>query len=178
METQKTNAGGTKRRAPRARRDWLLPASVVVAVLLAVVMMFPVIRSMHTVTQYRGFVRDLAESVAYGADNGTLTLAVNGAERSVTNIQAEDLLIVLSRTGPGIPRREPPEDEGLLLTFGDGSTLQLCPTTIRESGRPNDVFVHVRYTGQDGKVCAYDTDQILFQTVRRVLGLIRYGAGT
>ena len=174
MEQLEPKTLAPKRKRRLLRRDWVLPASVAVAVLLAAVMMYPVIRSMRTITQYRAFVRDLAESVAYGADNGTLTLLADGAERSVTNIQAEDLLIVLSRTGAGIPRRRPPEDEGVLLTFGDGSTLQLCPTTIRESGRLNDVFVHVRYTGRDGKVCAYDTDQILFQTIQRVLGLIRY----
>ncbi len=174
METQNTNAEGAKKRTPRARRDWLLPASLIAALLLIAAVIMPVIQSTRLIIDFRNFVGDLAESVAYGGDNGTMVLTVDGKEREMTNIRAEDLLIVLARSGEGVPNRRLPNEEGILLTFGDGSSIRLCPTTIRNSDRPNEQFTHVHYTDQNGKVYAYDTEQILFRTIQRIFGLIKY----
>lgn len=171
MEQLETKTEEQRRRRPKPRRDWLLPASLVAAVLLIAAVIVPVIQSTREITRYRNFIGDLAESIAYGADSGALVLDTGEEERAVTNIQAEDLLIVIARSGQGKPNKTLPKDEGLLLTFGDGSTLRLCP--IRQSGteRPEDAPTHVHYTGRDGKVYAYDTDQIVFRTVLRTLGL-------
>lgn len=171
MEQLEQKTAEKKRRRPRARRDWLLPASAVAAIALIVIFIAPVIRSAYGITRYRTFIGDLANSIAYGADGGTLEMTVDGEEQTVANIRAEDLLIVISRAGQGRLNKKLPEDAGVLLTFGDGSTLQLCPTTMSGTGRSNDVFTHVHYTGKNGKVYAYDTEQLLFRTVLRTLGL-------
>lgn len=154
----------------RSRRDWLLPAVIALVVIASVVALTPVVLSMHLTRRYETFSRQLAESIAYGQDSDSMYVIGRGLGRPVNQSQAGMLLIYMMKAGVGHPRREMPDEECVRLTFGDGSELWMCPTELHERNRLSDFGTYFRYVGNDGRVYAYDTDNLWFRTVLFALG--------
>jgi hypothetical protein len=151
-------------------RDWLLGAAILLVAVAFAAALTPIVLSVHLNRRYEVFARDLAESVAYGQDNGTTYMQGRGLDRPVTDAQSGMMLFYIMRAGLGRPTPPPPHQEGVLVTFGDGSSLWMCPTAITRHNRLSDVGTYFRYTGSDGRVYAYETDQLWLRTVLWGLG--------
>ena len=151
-------------------RDWLLRGAIALVVVAFILALTPIVLSVHLNRRFEVFGRDLAESVAYGQDNGTTYMQGRGLDRPVTDAQSGMMLFYIMRAGLGRPTRHAPDEEGVLVTFGDGSSLWLCPTAITRHHRLSDVGTYFRYTGSDGRVDAYETDQLWLRTVLWGLG--------
>ena len=122
----------------------------------------PIVLSVHLNRRYEVFARDLAESVAYGQDHQSTFALGRGLDRPVTTEQSGVMLFYVLRAGVGQPKRHAPDEEGVLVTFGDGSSLWMCPTAITRHNRLSDVGTYFRYTGSDGRVYAYVEPVLVF----------------
>lgn len=167
---EKITGKSPRRRKKGAKRDWRLWASIGGVVLLALLLALPLWYSMRILYQFHVFAQDLAGSFVYGEERGTLTLCVDGAERAVDREQAGKLYGLIVDTGMGHPRDRIPAEDGIALSFGEGCTLQIWPTEIRERGRQNDTGVLIRYTRADGSVFAYDTDRLQYKSIVQIFG--------
>lgn len=151
-------------------RDWLLGAAILLVAVAFAAALTPIVLSVHLNRRYEVFARDLAESVAYGQDHQSTFALGRGLDRPVTTEQSGVMLFYVLRAGVGQPKRHAPDEEGVLVTFGDGSSLWMCPAEITRSNRLSDVGTYFRYTGADGRVYAYETDQLWLRTVLWGLG--------
>ncbi len=160
---------GYVRRQGRLKRDWALGACIIGAVTLLMILLLPLIGSLKTVHSYHGFIQDLADSSVYGKQHGTITATVDGVERSVPGKRADRLFTTVVDTGMGHPRKTVPETEGILIEYGDESSLRILPVDIRENGRISDTGVLFSYTRRDGNVFSYDTDKLEYEKVTEIL---------
>lgn len=156
-------------RPARSRRDYLFWGLVVGVVALSVALVVPLGWSGHLLYSHHGFVRDLSASAAYGRQHRSTTVEVDGETRDANYDQVSRLVETIVALGMGKPSDAAPDEPGVTVSFGDGSSLSLWRVEITDAGRVSDEGVLVRYVRADGNVYAYDTDLLTYDDVRRIL---------
>lgn len=152
----------------RRRLDGLLAIAVTGAISLLIAVAIPLGCALSLSASHHRFIQDLSDSLLYAREHGTLELVVDGEMRPGQLDQAEWLYKLISDTGMGSPLSEVPDgepDESLTLSFGDGSTLSILPTTVRESDGTQAEGTIVSYVRADGHTFAYDTDQLAYRDI-------------
>ena len=152
-------------RKPTSRRDGMLLVWICLAVILLIALAAPVAWGVHLQLQYKNFVNDLTDSVLYGKQHGSITVSQSGERSTVTSERASRLYEITLTIGAGKPQKSAPEADGLLLEFGDGSSLFFCPAFIPESGAEDTDGVYFRYTGSNGVEYAYDTPRLSYDVL-------------
>jgi hypothetical protein len=155
----------------RSKRDGLLAVAITGAISLLIAIAVPVGCGMSLMGNYHRFIQDLGNSLMYAREHGTLEMSVGGEMRAGDLDQAEKLYRLISETGMGSPLSELPGGEPLSLTFGDGSALQVFPTTINETDGTTAEGAIISYTRLDGHVFSYDTDKIAYQDILSRIGV-------
>ena len=152
--------------APQPRRDYLLVIAVVGAVALLIAAAIPAECAVSLMGRYHSFVQDLGESLMYAREHGTLEASVDGQAHKATLQQVEHIYGRISDAGMGKPLDNPPKgNESLAFAFGDGSTLQLFPAKIEQSGKSAVEGLAVCFQRSDGRTFAYDTDRLSYQAL-------------
>lgn len=157
-------------RPTHSRRDFLFWGLIVGVAALAVVLAVPLVQSGRLLHAHHDFVQDLSASAAYGRQHGTTTVEVDGEARDASYDQVSRLIQAIVDLGMGKPSDAMPDDPGIVVSFGDGSTLALWPAAITEASRESDEGVLVRYVRPDGSVFSYDTDRITYEDARGMFG--------
>jgi len=156
-------------RRPRSRRDGMLLVWILIAVFLLIALAAPVAWGAHLQLKYKAFVNDLTGSVLYGKEHGSVFAVDGDARRSIAPDRASRLYEIILTIGAGKPQKTAPEAEGLLLEFGDGSSLFFCEAFIPESGAEAGEGVYFRYTGAEGDVYAYDTPRLTYDVLHAAI---------
>jgi hypothetical protein len=155
----------------RSKRDGLLAVAVTGAISLLIAVAVPAGCALSLMGNYHRFIKDLGNSLMYAREHGTLEMTIDGETRAGDMDQVEKLYQLISKTGMGSPLSELPDGEPLSFTFGDGSALQVFPTTINETDGTTVDGTIVSYTRLDGHVFSYDTDKIAYQDILSRIGV-------
>ena len=155
----------------RSKRDGLLAVAVTGAVSLLIAIAVPAGCALSLMGNYHRFIQDLGNSLLYAREHGTLETSVDGEMRAGDMDQVEKLYQLISETGMGSPLSELPDGEPLSFAFGDGSAMQVFPTTINETDGTTADGAIISYTRLDGHVFSYDTDKIAYQDILSRIGV-------
>lgn len=145
--------------ARRPKRDWKLFAAIALAAIMLVAIATSVGRAVQYSHQYHVFVQDVSNSLVYARQHHSLDVTRDGEPLDVEAKQVSVAIRALTQVGMGRPNAQEP-DGGILITFGDGSSLQLTGVALEDDAAQSDVGLLVRYAYPDGHVYAYDTDQL------------------
>jgi hypothetical protein len=131
-------------------RDHSLVPYIVGALALSVVLLVPLINMVRATYRFQQFKQDLAESMTFAEEHGTLTPS-----------DGDRFYKLIVNAGMGKPQHEVPNGGSISYQFGDGSTIELWKVNI--DGKPENPGTLIRFTRADGSVFCYDTDQIEFR---------------
>ena len=149
---------------PVRRRDMLIFIVATGAISLLIAAGIPIGCAANLMAKYHTFVQDLGESLQYAREHETLELTIDGQKQEATLEQADRIYERLADAGMGSPLSEAPDsDQSIVLAFGDENYLQLFPTTIEEPDGSKVEGLVVCFQRRDGRVFAYDTDQLSYQ---------------
>lgn len=149
----------------------LFGACVVGAVALIVALAVPLVLSCGLIFRFQNYKQDLATSFSYGEEHDSMFVTLGDERTLVSDDRAKRLFSVIVDTGMGKPADVLPDEGGLLIEFGDGSTLEIWSVEITEGGRVSDTGVLISYRRSDGQTFSYDTDYLQYEDVLRILGL-------
>ena len=154
------NVHGTAEKAKR--RDRSLVPYIVGAVALSVVLLVPLINMVRATYRFQQFKQDLAESMTFAEEHGTLTPS-----------DGDRFYKLVVNAGMGKPQNEVPNGGGISYAFGDGSTIELWKVNI--DGKSESPGTLIRFTRADGSVFCYDTDKIEFRLAADALSDAKVG---
>ena len=144
--------------------DWQLGAIILAVVALFLALLIPLISTLRLMGGYHDFIRDLSASAAYGREHSTTTVTLDGELQKPNFDGIGEAIGCISDAGMGRTSDAEPEG-GVLISFGDGTTLSLSPVAITTDERQNDTGVLVRYTREDGSAFAYDSDRLGYEAL-------------
>lgn len=150
--------------------DWQLWAIIAATVVLVLALLIPLVGTLRFMNGYHDFMRELNESALYGREHGSTTITLDGTKQKPNFDGVSDAIGNISDASVGRPNDAEPNG-GILIAFGDGTTLSLSPVAITTENRLSDMGVLVRYTRADGSVYAYDTDRMSYEALCDVLHL-------
>ena len=150
--------------------DWQLWAIIAATGALFLILLVPLIGTLHFMNSYHDFVHDLSESAMYGREHGSTTITLDGEKQKISFDGVSDVIGNISDAGMGRPTKTEP-DGGVIISFGDGTSLTLSEVAIETESRLSDTGVLVRYTRADGSVYAYDSDRLGYEALCDLLHL-------
>ena len=161
------------RSAGMRKRDYKLFIAIAVCVLILAVTTAPIIFSANYQHRYRLFQNSLAESTVYARENNSLAMELDGVSTPL-DIDGgyHKLFLKLVEAGAGRTGEPPEGSADVIITFGNDASLELWGVKlIGYVDTDAEYGLFLRYTYPDGKIYAYDTDEI---TIERAIELLRY----
>ena len=119
--------------------------------------------------RYRSFVSDRTDSTLHARHFSTLRVTVNGEETNAAIDDLSDLLALITDAGAGRTADAPEETPYAVIDYGDGTTLEIWKVELVNPSNDWTEGPFFRYTSASGKVYGYDTDQIRWSSVTRLL---------
>lgn len=144
--------------------DWQLGLIIAATATLFLVLLVPLIGTLSFMNSYHEFIQDVSESARYGREHGTTTITLDGEPQKVSFDGVSEVIGNLTDAGMGRPTKAQ-ADGGILIGFGDGTSLSLSRISIDTTSRLSDTGVLVRYTRADGSVYAYDSDRLGYEAL-------------
>ena len=160
----------TKARSRIASFDWQMCVIVVGVVALFLALLIPFAKTVTLMLDYNSFLMDVTQSATYARDHDACTITFDGASEDVLYDGISRALDHIADVGMGSPNDTEPEG-GVVIDFGDGSTLSLSEVPIDSATRENDTGVLVRYVRADGSAFAYDSDRLSYDALLTYLHL-------
>lgn len=152
----------------RARGGTLWVPIVIAAVLLAVAA-YPIVTTVRAEHRYQYYTGSFTESVLYAGEHDSMTVTLDGESDLGDEGELQQLYSLLIAAGKGTERKTVPEDGGLLVTFGDGSTLEAWYTDVQGAIRYSDCTA-IRYTDASGWQYCYETRFVRYSLLLIGLG--------
>lgn len=143
------------RQSQHARSGSLKLPLLIVAVLF-VIALYPIISTVRAEHRYQYYTGSLTESVNYAGENGTMTITRGGVTAPADENALQQLYSLLLFAEKDEERRDVPGGEGLFVSFGDGSTLEVWYTEVQGAIRYTDCSA-IRYTDAKGWQYCYAT---------------------
>lgn len=119
--------------------------------------------------RFRAFVSDLSDSTTYAYRNDCLRAEIDGVSVRVTGENMYQIYNAIVSAGPGRLGSAPDEAPAALLDYGDGSRMEVWSVRLVNSSTDLEYGLFLRYTGPEGSVYAYDTDQLALSAVTHCL---------
>ena len=95
---------------------------------------------------------------------------MEGEETDAEIDDLSELLALIGDAGAGRGGDAPEEAPYATIDYGDGTTLEIWKVELVNPSNNWTEGPFFRYTNKKGKTYAYDTDQIRWETVIRLLG--------
>lgn len=158
-----------RHKGERRERGGSLRAPLLIALALLIVAAFPVVSAVRGEHRFQRYMSALTESDLYARENGSLTAALGGEEHLLDSDALGRIYGVIFAAGKGNAVRETPEEPGLLLTFGDGSTLELWYRDVQGARLYRDGSL-LRYTDAHGWRYQYETKLVRYSHMKQYAG--------
>lgn len=129
---------------------------ILVAAVLLLVAAYPIVTTVRAEHRYQYYTGALTESTVYAGEHASMTTTLDGASEPADEATVQQLYSLLIGAGKGTERKTVPESEGLLVTFGDGSTLEAWYTDVQGAVSYSDCTAF-RYTDPSGWQYCYET---------------------
>ena len=139
------------------RKLWLALAAcgMVLAVLTALV-----IFGFRYRANFRNFLSDLSNSTNYALEHNSLYLTVDGDTFLVIRKNVRKFYNSVAIAGSGRPASGLEREADIKLDYGNGATLELWETKVKNARNNRGMGMVVRYTDSEGAVYCYDTDRL------------------
>ena len=124
----------------------------------------------HYQFRFHAFISDLTDSTRDARSTETFRVTVNGSETDVSIDDLSDLLYLIDKAGAGRTAAAPEEMPYAVIDYGDGSTLEIWKVKLVNPSNDWTEGPFFRYTDAKGKSYGYDTDQLRWESVVRLLG--------
>lgn len=145
----------------RRERGGTLRAPLLLALALLLVAAFPIVSTVRAEHRYQRYESSLTASDLYARENDSLTAALDGASHALDEDALARIFSVLCAAGKGEEVCRQPESSGLLLSFGDGSTLEAWPCEVQGARLYTDCSL-LRYTDAQGWSYQYKTKLVRY----------------
>lgn len=145
-----------RHKSARRARSGSLKLPVLIALVLLAVAAYPIVSTVRAEHRYQYYTGSLTESVLYAGEHASMTTTLDGVSEPADEATVQQLYSLLIAAGKGTERKTVPEGEGLLVTFGDGSTLEAWYTDVRGAVNYSDCAAF-RYTAPSGWQYCYET---------------------
>jgi hypothetical protein len=148
-------------------RKLFIIVALVLAFIIFVIAMFGT--AFAYMYKFRGFRSDVQHCIARIKTNFEPEVTVDGVSVKTDEHDWKRFSYYIRTMKPGKEQKEFPGDESenvLKIVFRDGQVMEICETDIPEKTRLRDKGICIRYTGSDGKVILFDTDQYGYETFR------------
>ena len=153
----------------RAGRNAPLGIAVAACVLIFAVVLGGFLWGLHYQMCYRQFVGDLSNSTVYAYERQSLQAQVDGELLRVSGENMYGIYRYIISAGAGRVTRTLPEAEGVLLDYGDGSTLELWDVDSEGYAPVRERSLLLCYTDTQGSAYIYATDKLTLETI-----MVRY----
>lgn len=148
-----------RRKSPKTnnRKLWLaLTVWAVVVVILAALVIF----GFRYRANFRDFLSDLSNSTEYALDHNSLYLTVEGDTFLVIRKNVKKFYNAIAIAGSGRPATPLNREADIKLDFGNGCTLELWQTKVKNARNHRGIGMVVQYTDAEGDTYCYDTDRL------------------
>ena len=148
-----------RRKEPKSsnRKLWVaLTVWAVVAVILAALVIF----GFRYRANFREYLGALSNSTQYALDNNSLYLTVDGDTFLVIRKNIKKFYNTVAIAGSGRPAAPLDREADIKLDFGNGTTLELWETQVKNARNKRGTGMVVRFTDAEGKTYCYDTDRL------------------
>ena len=148
-----------KRKGPKAanKKLWFaLAVWTVVVILLATLVIF----GFRYRSNFREFLGALSNSTEYALKNKSLYLTVEGDTFLVLRKDVKKFYNAIAIAGSGRPASPLKRDADIKLDYGNGSTLELWQTKVKNARNNRGIGMIVQFTDAEGKTYCYDTDRL------------------
>lgn len=140
----------------RHARSASLKLPLIIVAVLFVVALYPIVSTVRAEHRYQYYTGSLTESVNYAGENGTMTITRDGVSVRSSDNSLQQLYSLLLFAEKDEERRDVPDGEGIVVSFGDGSTLEIRYTEVQGAIRYTDCSA-IRYTDAAGWQYCYAT---------------------
>ena len=124
----------------------------------------------HYQFRFHAFISDLTDSTCDARSTETFRVTVHGSETDVSIDDLSDLLRLIASSGAGRLGGAPDETPYITVDYGSGMVLDIWKVPLENPANSWTKGPFFRFTRPDGKTYGYDTDQIRWESVVRLLG--------
>lgn len=152
------------RRKSRRNGPLIIAAAVCMAVILTVFGLLAWSIRYHW--RFQRFIGGLSNSTTYAYDSNSLMAQVDGARLCISGENTYHIYSYIISGGMGRVVRTLPEEEGVLLDYGDGTRLRLWDVASEGYGAIRERSLLICYEDAEGSIYAYATDKLTLETVQ------------
>lgn len=145
-----------EKKATNKRLWFALSVWTVVVIILAALVIF----GFRYRSNFRDFLGDLSNSTEYALDNNSLYLTVDGDTFLVIRKNVKKFYNAVAIAGSGRPASPLDREADIKLDYGNGSTLELWQTKVKNARNNRGIGMVVQFTDSEGKTYCYDTDRL------------------
>ena len=143
---------------PKRSRTLTLPLLLCGIILGAGVLLF--VWAGHYQMQFRSFIQELGEVTMEARQKGSYSVRVEGEAVDFDDEELSRLVYRLSQAGSGRPGDAPGSEPEVVVDYGGGVTLEIWIVPLVNPGNEWTEGPFFRYTGREGQIYCYDTDQL------------------
>ena len=152
-----------KKKKPRPHQG--LKISVVLVTLVFLFGVGTVVSLVNYRVQYQQYSVDFAKSISSACEASSMRVFIDGEVRSIAEDNAHKIGSYILFAKSGWPEREKPVEEGVLIEFGNGSTMEMWAVPYKDSRKKTILW----YTYSDGRTYGYSSVRISLGTLRTFL---------
>ncbi len=153
----------------RRERGGTLRVPLLIALALLIVAAFPIVSTVRAEHRYQRYMSSLTESDLYARENGSLTTTLGGETAALDSDALSRIYGTIFAAGKGEAVSGTPQEDGLLLSFGDGSTLEVWYRDIQGARLYLDGSL-LRYTDPQGWSYQYETKLVRYSLLKASAG--------
>ncbi len=114
--------------------------------------------------RFKVFVKNLSNSTTYAYENESLIAEMDGRHYKISADNMYGIYSYITFNKSGKESRSIPEEEPIVLSYGDGSVLKLWDQP--DAQRANGYSLFLQYTDTDGRDYSYINYKMTLETIR------------
>ena len=156
---------------PKTKKDYALPVIILIAAVVFVIALSPIIFSLKASGNYHKFTDAYTDAMNSSHTRSRIAVTVEGETYQVPLRRVSEIYQRILNAGMGKEQKEQPGESAVIIEFADGSRIEFQEAEIPEISAKNDIGLFVRFTGADGLIYQYDTDQLTLEHILKELSV-------
>lgn len=137
---------------------WLVPCVLVTAMVVGLFAW-----AWKYQTDYRKFLTDFSNSTYHAYTHDSLLVQKDGESYSILTENVYPIYAGITSRGSGRVGKPPEEEPEAVLSYGDGSYMELWTVELKNSTNGLTHGLFVSYVNQEGERYSYDSDMLKIQ---------------
>ncbi len=110
--------------------------------------------------QFTAFLGEYSNSIRFAQENKSMRVTVNGETFLPLPRNVQKFYNLIAIAGIGRQTLPPDEQADVLITFGDGASLEMWEAKLQNSTNGRETGLLICYTNTEGERYAYDSDRL------------------